>query len=290
MKRRRRIILVVTLFSVIIFIIFLICRKGEGTDGRIDAERKQTHKPIEASDISKLPEVSEISEASDSQQTEESSKEPITAAEDLSSETWETSEPEQTDAVPVEPEPAEPESVDSDPVESESAESEPAESESLIPETPEADSSERESEDPVLSEEGSETSVCLHEWIDITETIFHPEQGHYEEIILEEAYDEIRDIVEERRSEKCRCRCGAIFDSDTEWENHSIAHADDEEDIHDSFTVTYLYEEVITGQEIIHHEALKATVWVVDQESWSEERIVERACLICGEREPVENE
>ena len=287
MKRRRRIILVVTLFSVIIFIIFLICRKGEGTDGRIDAERKQTHKPIEASDISKLPEVSEISEASDSQQTEESSKEPITAAEDLSSETWETSEPEQTDTVLIEPEP---EPTDIDPVESESAESEPAESESLIPETPEADSSERESEDPVLSEEGSETSVCLHEWIDITETIFHPEQGHYEEIILEEAYDEIRDIVEERRSEKCRCRCGAIFDSDTEWENHSIAHADDEEDIHDSFTVTYLYEEVITGQEIIHHEALKATVWVIDQESWSEERIVERACLICGEREPVENE
>ena len=287
MKRRRRIILVVTLFSVIIFIIFLICRKGEGTDGRIDAERKLTHKPIEALDISKLPEVSEISEASDSQQTEESSKEPITAAEDLSSETWETSEPEQTDTVLIEPEP---EPTDIDPVESESAESEPAESESLIPETPEADSSERESEDPVLSEEGSETSVCLHEWIDITETIFHPEQGHYEEIILEEAYDEIRDIVEERRSEKCRCRCGAIFDSDTEWENHSIAHADDEEDIHDSFTVTYLYEEVITGQEIIHHEALKATVWVVDQESWSEERIVERACLICGEREPVENE
>ena len=287
MKRRRRIILVVTLFSVIIFIIFLICRKGEGTDGRIDAERKQTHKPIEASDISKLPEVSEISEASDSQQTEESSKEPITAAEDLSSETWETSEPEQTDTVLIEPEP---EPTDIDPVESESAESEPAESESLIPETPEADSSERESEDPVLSEEGLKTSVCLHEWIDITETIFHPEQGHYEEIILEEAYDEIRDIVEERRSEKCRCRCGAIFDSDTEWENHSIAHADDEEDIHDSFTVTYLYEEVITGQEIIHHEALKATVWVVDQESWSEERIVERACLICGEREPVENE
>ena len=287
MKRRRRIILVVTLFSVIIFIIFLICRKGEGTDGRTDAERKQTHKPIEASDISKLPEVSEISEASDSQQTEESSKEPITAAEDLSSETWETSEPEQTDTVLIEPEP---EPTDIDPVESESAESEPAESESLIPETPEADSSERESEDPVLSEEGSETSVCLHEWIDITETIFHPEQGHYEEIILEEAYDEIRDIVEERRSEKCRCRCGAIFDSDTEWEKHSIAHADDEEDIHDSFTVTYLYEEVITGQEIIHHEALKATVWVVDQESWSEERIVERACLICGEREPVENE
>ena len=287
MKRRRRIILVVTLFSVIIFIIFLICRKGEGTDGRIDAERKQTHKPIEASDISKLPEVSEISEASDSQQTEESSKEPITAAEDLSSETWETSEPEQTDTVLIEPEP---EPTDIDPVESESAESEPAESESLIPETPEADSSERESEDPVLSEEGLKTSVCLHEWIDITETIFHPEQGHYEEIILEEAYDEIRDIVEERRSEKCRCRCGAIFDSDTEWENHSIAHADDEEDIHDSFTVTYLYEEVITGQEIIHHEALKATVWVIDQESWSEERIVERACLICGEREPVENE
>ena len=287
MKRRRRIILVVTLFSVIIFIIFLICRKGEGTDGRIDAERKLTHKPIEALDISKLPEVSEISEASDSQQTEESSKEPITAAEDLSSETWETSEPEQTDTVLIEPEP---EPTDIDPVESESAESEPAESESLIPETPEADSSERESEDPVLSEEGSETSICLHEWIDITETIFHPEQGHYEEIILEEAYDEIRDIVEERRSEKCRCRCGAIFDSDTEWEKHSIAHADDEEDIHDSFTVTYLYEEVITGQEIIHHEALKATVWVIDQESWSEERIVERACLICGEREPVENE
>ena len=270
MKRRRRIILVVTLFSVIIFIIFLICRKGEGTDGRIDAERKQTHKPIKASDISKLPEVSEISEASDSQQTEESSKEPITAAEDLSSETWETSEPEQTDTVLIEPEPAEPES--------------------LIPETPEADSSERESEDQILSEERSETSVCLHEWIDITETIFHPEQGHYEEILLEEAYDEIRDIVEERRSEKCRCRCGAIFDNDSEWKNHSIAHADDEEDIHDSFTVTYLYEEVITGQEIIHHEALKATVWVVDQESWSEERIVERACLICGEREPVENE
>ena len=90
--------------------------------------------------------------------------------------------------------------------------------------------------------------------------------------------------MEERRTEKCRCKCGALFDNDAEWEIHSIAHADDEEDNHDSFTVTYLYEDVITGQEIIHHEAITESVWVINQPAYSEEVVTGRICRICGYR------
>lgn len=139
-----------------------------------------------------------------------------------------------------------------------------------------------EVEETVESAEVSEATICTHEWVDIVETVEHPEQGHYEEIVLQEEWDEIRDIVELCRTEKCRCRCGALFDTDFEWEMHSIEHADDEEDIHDSFTVTYIDEEVITGQETIHHEAVTQTIWVIDQAAYSEEVVVGQICRICG--------
>ena len=130
-----------------------------------------------------------------------------------------------------------------------------------------------------------EESICLHEWVDVVETIHHEEEGHEETVVLQEAYDEILDIVEEVRISKCRCRCGQIFDNDAQWEAHSIELADDEEDIHDSFTVTYIYEETVIGQETIHHEAVTETVWVVDRPAYDEEIVTGRRCLMCGATE-----
>ena len=142
-------------------------------------------------------------------------------------------------------------------------------------------------EEIVPEEPGSvpEESICLHEWVDVVETIHHEEEGHEETVVLQEAYDEILDIVEEVRISKCRCRCGQIFDNDAQWEAHSIELADDEEDIHDSFTVTYIYEETVIGQETIHHEAVTETVWVVDRPAYDEEIVTGRRCLMCGATE-----
>ena len=36
----------------------------------------------------------------------------------------------------------------------------------------------------------TDIETCEHEWVEVTETIHHDEVGHYETIVIEEAYDE----------------------------------------------------------------------------------------------------
>lgn len=102
-----------------------------------------------------------------------------------------------------------------------------------------------------------------HNWAAKTELITHPEEGHYETVVVKEAWDE--PIYET----KVVCGCGAIFNNDYEWEQHSL----------DGCIYGYSVQSVQVGTK--HHDAVTEPQWVVDKKAWYESVIVGYECQ-CG--------
>ena len=87
-----------------------------------------------------------------------------------------------------------------------------------------------------------------------TETVEHPEEGHWEEVVVQEAWDE-----EVTRIGTFCHNCGFEIHSIDEWIAHSKAS--------NGQCMSYGDKEVT---EIIHHEAVVENQWVVDKEAWTE--------------------
>ena len=78
-----------------------------------------------------------------------------------------------------------------------------------------------------------------------------------EQVLVSEAYDEEVEIKETEI--KLMCRCGLYFDSLAEWETHSFAFIDTDDDTaHSGYSVKEV--ETVTGSDIIHHGAVYDTV------------------------------
>ena len=87
-----------------------------------------------------------------------------------------------------------------------------------------------------------------------TETVEHPEEGHYEEVVVQEAWDE-----EVTRIGTFCHNCGFEIHSIDEWIAHSKAS--------NGQCMSYGDKEVT---EIIHHEAVVEQQWRVDKPAWTE--------------------
>ena len=87
-----------------------------------------------------------------------------------------------------------------------------------------------------------------------TETVEHPEEGHYEEVVVQEAWDE-----EVTRIGTFCNTCGFEIHSMDEWIAHSEAS--------NGQCMGYHSEQVT---EIIHHEAVVEQQWKVDKPAWTE--------------------
>lgn len=97
-----------------------------------------------------------------------------------------------------------------------------------------------------------------HAWI------HHDEVGHYETVVIEEAYTEEVPIW------KVVCNgCGEEFDTADEAGNHIMSQPFDSD--------CQNYSSKIVGYETIEHPAVTEEVWVVDEEAYDE-------CENCGER------
>ena len=81
-------------------------------------------------------------------------------------------------------------------------------------------------------------------------TVNHPEQGHYETQVVQEAYDE--PVYAERM---VGGQTGRIYNSSSEFMNQ-------DED--------YSYSLKQIQVDTIHHDAVTQQVWVVDQQAWTE--------------------
>lgn len=112
---------------------------------------------------------------------------------------------------------------------------------------------------------GAASGTALgHNWNDITETVYHEEQGHYE------------DVQDAQKVQKYRCpRCGysaPTYATKSEYYAHfDSAHRDELNSSFDreryEMVSDWVYETV--------------TVWVVDQKAYTETIVTGRKCTIC---------
>lgn len=103
----------------------------------------------------------------------------------------------------------------------------------------------------------TDVETCEHEWVEVTEIVHHDEVGHYETIVIEEAYDEpVYDYVNVCGG------CGQVFTDD----DSAIAHIVEAD--FDSNCENYHAEKRQVGTK--HHDAVTEQKWVVDQKAYDE--------------------
>ena len=84
-------------------------------------------------------------------------------------------------------------------------------------------------------------------------TVNHPEQGHYETHVVQEAWDD-----DQYEFKVVGIQSGHIYDSVSDFINNGDLYGDD----------NYASRQVKVGT--IHHDAVTTQVWVVDQAAWTE--------------------
>ena len=110
-------------------------------------------------------------------------------------------------------------------------------------------------------EEGHWEKVLVKEAWD--EVIQHPEEGHWEKVLVKEAWDEEVPIYEEQIRHICN-NCGEDITGNEN--DHMFEHLNNGE-------LAGWHEEVKNvqvGTDIIHHEAVYEDKWIVDKEAWEE--------------------
>ena len=109
----------------------------------------------------------------------------------------------------------------------------------------------------------SDSNKHNHNWNPITSTIHHEEQGHYENILISEAWTEEIPIYEEREVMICN-GCGADLTnlSESDFEDHIFQSG------HGSWREEW--KQVQVGTNKINHDAVYEKKWVVDKAAWDE--------------------
>ena len=132
---------------------------------------------------------------------------------------------------------------------------------------PDCGATREESEDPEQPHE--------HHWIDNIVKIEHPEEGHYEKVLIQDAWDEEVPIYEEQIRHICNNCNKDITGNENDHMFEHLANgelAGWHEDVRN----------VQVGTDIIHHEAVYENKWIVDKEAWTEEVVQGQICPDCG--------
>ncbi len=109
------------------------------------------------------------------------------------------------------------------------------------------------------------TTPCAdgHDWVDIIETTYHEEEGHYESVIT--GY---------RSVTKYKCAiCYQLFDSLDSYYTHFDEHIASSDSLVIILRDQY---ETVTKSEPVYEDR-----WVVDKEAYTEQRVVGRRCRVC---------
>ena len=116
-----------------------------------------------------------------------------------------------------------------------------------------------------------------HTWVDVTETITHAEEGHWEEVVVTpESIKEVP-VYETKASEICN-GCGA--DITGNMDAHIKTQMSAGNMACSGFTTKYI--EVQTGTKQEATPAVTEKKWVVDKPSWTETAVVGKKCSGCG--------
>ncbi|WP_305153989.1 hypothetical protein [uncultured Clostridium sp.] len=116
-----------------------------------------------------------------------------------------------------------------------------------------------------------------HNWVAITTTVHHKEQGHNEKVLVSEAWTEEVPIYEEKEVMICN-DCGVELNPSNCYdhvENHLLNGG--------KGSWREEWKKVQVGTNKINHEAVYENKWVVDKAAWDETVTTGHKCSGCGE-------
>ena len=123
----------------------------------------------------------------------------------------------------------------------------------------------------------SNKNTHTHTWVEVYKDVYHAEEGHYENVLVKEAWTESVPVYEEKEVAICN-GCGKDITNDP-WghlESQALAgnlkcggfHTD--------------WKQVQTGTNTITHDAVYEQKWVVDKAAWTEKVLSGYKCNSCG--------
>ena len=127
---------------------------------------------------------------------------------------------------------------------------------------------------PSKNEDSNHTHT--HSWVEQYKDVYHDEEGHYEDVIVKQAWTESSPIYEEQYRAICNT-CGA--DITNSYIQHSKNHMLNGEN------GSYRNEpvNVQVGTNTINHPAVTEKKWIVDKQAWTEKVLTGYKCSSCGE-------
>lgn len=117
-----------------------------------------------------------------------------------------------------------------------------------------------------------------HNWIPITSVVHHEEQGHYEKILVSEAWTEEVPIYEDKEVYICN-GCGADITSDPDKHMYEALVAGNTKCAGYSSD----WKQVQVGTNKIYHDAIYQDKWIIDKAAWDETVTTGYKCSGCGE-------
>lgn len=119
-----------------------------------------------------------------------------------------------------------------------------------------------------------------HTWVDITEEVVHPEEGHWEEVVI--TPEQVKEVPVYERVARDICNgCGLDIT------DNPISHMKAEMSKGNMACSGYHTEwrEVQTGTKKEVIQAVTEKRWIVDKPAWTETKVVGRKCKECGANE-----
>ena len=126
------------------------------------------------------------------------------------------------------------------------------------------------------SSSSSSSQTHTHNWVAITNVVHHEEQGHYEKVLVSEAWTEEVPIYEEREVMICNgCWADLTNLSESDFEDHIFQSG------HGSWREEW--KQVQVGTNKINHDAVYENKRGVDKAAWDETVTSGYKCSGCGE-------
>ena len=125
------------------------------------------------------------------------------------------------------------------------------------------------------SNSNTNKSEHTHSWVEVYKDVYHAEEGHYENILIKEAWTESVPVYEEQERAICN-GCGADITGNTTEHNRNHALNGEKGGWHTE------WKKVQTGTNTITHDAIYEQKWVVDKAAWTEKVLSGYKCNSCG--------
>ena len=121
----------------------------------------------------------------------------------------------------------------------------------------------------------SNKNTHTHNWVEVYKDVYHAEEGHYENVLVKEAWTESVPVYEEQYRAICNT-CGADITSN--YIEHTRNHMLNGE----GGSYKNVPMQVQVGTNTITHDAVYEKKYVVDKQAWTESVLSGYKCNGCG--------